>query len=281
MGFHAQLQGTADGASFRNLRPTGSCARACSHCRASLPAASAGVVRALPLRLVAVPRALPAAAAQASAAPLVRPLLLRALGGSACPVGGAVPRQRCASSAAGNEAGGGGGGGGGRPRTGGGPLWLPPLADAWATLGPVLSVAFVVAAFLVCIGAVQSAWPTVSCSCAVYLHISTAEKSDQAPFPSPACVQVMKLYSHPMAGSVFSTISLGVSFLLGVGAIVKETNGELQKLWAAREADLAAREADRQAAVKAREADLAARQAFLDTVLTLTADFKARGRADS
>ena len=84
----------------------------------------------------------------------------------------------------------------------------------------------------------------------------------------------MKLYSHPMAGSVFSTISLGVSFLLGVGAIVKETNGELQKLWAAREAD-------RQAAVKAREADLAARQAFLDTVLTLTADFKARGRVDS
>jgi len=84
----------------------------------------------------------------------------------------------------------------------------------------------------------------------------------------------MKLYSHPMAGSVFSTISLGVSFLLGVGAIVKETNGELQTLWAAREAD-------RQAAVKAREADLAARQAFLDTVLTLTADFKARGRADS
>ena len=104
---------------------------------------------------------------------------------------------------------------------------------------------------------------------------------------------------------------------MGVGAIVKETNGELQKLWAAREADrqaavkareadlvareadrqaaiqareadlaareadLAAREADRQAAVKAREADLAARQAFLDTVLTLTADFKARGRADS
>ena len=91
----------------------------------------------------------------------------------------------------------------------------------------------------------------------------------------------MKLYSHPMAGSVFSTISLGVSFLLGVGAIVKETNGELQKLWAAREADLAAREADRQAAIKAREADLAARQAFLDTVLTRTADFKTRGRADS
>jgi hypothetical protein len=126
---------------------------------------------------------------------------------------------------------------------------------------------------------------------------------------SGARVQVMKLYSHPMAGSVFSTITLGASFLLGAVALVKELNEELQKMrreqeadrqasvkareddLAAREADrqaaikareddLAAREADRQAAIKAREDDLAARQAFLDTVLTLTADFKTRGRSE-
>jgi hypothetical protein len=81
-----------------------------------------------------------------------------------------VPPPRCASSVAGSEA---TAAAGSPPPAGGGPLGLPPLADAVAALRAVLSGALLLVAFLVCVGAVQSAWPTVSCSCAACLHPST------------------------------------------------------------------------------------------------------------